>query len=237
MTPDEIKNELERHAAWLRGDDDGARADLRGEDLRGADLRGADLSRADLRGANLVGAKLSGSCLRGARLSGAHLCGANLSRADLRGANLNGANLSSSCLNGANLNGAYLRGANLSGAYIRSADLTHADLVRADLSGASIPSDVPVITDIDAAILRATGEDGLHMGDWHTCSTVHCRAGWAITLCGQAGDDLERRVGPSTAGALIYAASGSHPVPDWFTSDEEALADMRKRASGNKVTT
>jgi hypothetical protein len=39
--------QLELHAKWLRGDDDGQRLDLSGADLRYADLRGVDL-----RGAN-----------------------------------------------------------------------------------------------------------------------------------------------------------------------------------------
>ena len=33
-------------------------------------------------------------------------------------------------------------------------------------------------------------EDGgkLDMSTWHRCGTTHCRAGWAITLAGAAGD-------------------------------------------------
>ena len=58
----DIKLILEKHAKWLRGEDGGECADLRGADLRnanlrGANLRGADLCGADLRGANLCGAK------------------------------------------------------------------------------------------------------------------------------------------------------------------------------------
>lgn len=34
---------LTAHAAWLKGEDGGKRADLQGADLREADLRGADL--------------------------------------------------------------------------------------------------------------------------------------------------------------------------------------------------
>ena len=47
----DIKLILEKHAKWLRGEDGGERADLRGADLSGADLRGANLHSADLRGA------------------------------------------------------------------------------------------------------------------------------------------------------------------------------------------
>ena len=81
MNTDEIKIILEKHAAWLRDDPIGERANLSGADLSGAHLSGADLSGADLSGAHLSGAHLTG-----ADLSGADLRGANLSRANLRGA-------------------------------------------------------------------------------------------------------------------------------------------------------
>jgi hypothetical protein len=80
--------------------------------------------------------------------------------------------------------------------------------------------------------LDAIAADGnaLDMSSWHACETTHCRAGWAITLAGPAGKALEGAVGPSAAGALIYAASGSHPVPNWTASNADALADMKRRA-------
>ena len=84
------------HGKWLRSEDGGTKANLRGANLCGADLYGADLS-----GAYLYGADLSGADLYGANLSGTNLRGANLYGADLRGANLSGANLS-----GANLSSA-----------------------------------------------------------------------------------------------------------------------------------
>lgn len=82
----DIKLILEKHAKWIRGEDGGERADLRGADLRGADLCDADLRDADLRGADLRDADLYYANLRGADLSGADLRGANLHSADLRGA-------------------------------------------------------------------------------------------------------------------------------------------------------
>ena len=114
------------------------------------------------------------------------------------------------------------------------ADLRGADLRDANLSGANLSA--PVVQSIDAAILAAIdGGGALAMGDWHTCETTHCRAGWAIHLAGQAGYDLECRVGPATAGALIYAASGSHPVPDFFATDSAALDDLRARAATRAI--
>ena len=82
----DLKEILEKHKKWLRGDDGGERANL-----SGANLYGANLSWADLSGANLSGANLSWANLYGANLSGANLYGANLSWADLYGANLSGA--------------------------------------------------------------------------------------------------------------------------------------------------
>ena len=73
-----IQEVLEKHSAWLEGEDEGQRADLRGADLQGADLEGANLQGANLRGANLRGADLGGADLRVANLEGANLEGANL---------------------------------------------------------------------------------------------------------------------------------------------------------------
>jgi len=88
MDKQELKNILDKHLKWLRGENGGKRANLSGANLSGADLFGADLSganlsRANLSGANLSGANLSGANLSRANLSGANLSGANLSRADL----------------------------------------------------------------------------------------------------------------------------------------------------------
>lgn len=57
LTKEEIEV-LQRHAKWLKNEEGGEKADLRGADLRGADLRDANLRGADLRGANLWGANL-----------------------------------------------------------------------------------------------------------------------------------------------------------------------------------
>lgn len=72
-TADEIKVILRLHAAWLRGEATGQRAELEKANLHAAWLRGANLRDAYLRGANL-----SGAYLGGANLSGAYLRGANL---------------------------------------------------------------------------------------------------------------------------------------------------------------
>ena len=101
MDAKKLKDILDKHLKWLRGEDGGERANLSGADLSGADLYGANLSGADLSGAILYGANLSGANLSGADLSGAILYGASL-----YGANLSGADLSGAILYGASLYGA-----------------------------------------------------------------------------------------------------------------------------------
>jgi hypothetical protein len=107
------------------------------------------------------------------------------------------------------------------------ADLRGADLRVADLSGA------PKIENIHKAIYAAASADGaLNMGKWHTCETTHCRAGWAVHLAGEEGRALEENIGTAAAGALIYIASDPtlERVPNWYASNDEALADMKALA-------
>jgi hypothetical protein len=77
---------------------------------------------------------------------------------------------------------------------------------------------------------EVTAVDGaLDMSTWHTCETTHCRAGWAITLAGESGKELEKRFGSNVAGALIYQAS-TGMVPDFFADNNEALEDIKRCA-------
>jgi len=179
-------------------------------DLSGADLRGADLRDADLRDADL----------RGADLRGADLSGADLRGADLRGADLSGADL---------------RGADLSDADLRGADLRGADLRGADLS---LGDDVPSVPDIHQQVFAAASQPGaLDMSRWH-CGTAHCRAGWVVTLAGEAGKALENRMGTAGAAMAIYlksdparwGKSSDERLPDFYCQNSEALADMKRMA-------
>ena len=94
MDEQELRRIIESHGKWLRGEEGGKMANLRGADLRGADLREAELREADLCRANLCDADLRGADLYRADLHGANLYGADLHGADLHGANLYGADLS-----------------------------------------------------------------------------------------------------------------------------------------------
>jgi len=188
-------------------------AHLGDADLGGADLRDADLVGADLRGAYLGDADLGGADLRDADLVGAYLGGAYLGGADLGGADLVGAYLV-----GADLRGAYLGGAYLGGADLRDAKLPYA----------------PKIENIDSRILAAIESGGsLNMGQWHSCETTHCRAGWAIHLTGEAGKVLEDQIGSANAAVLIYMASRGS-FPNFYADDATAMADIKACAAKEK---
>ena len=97
----------------------------------------------------------------------------------------------------------------------------------------------PVIADIDRTILDAINESGhsLDMAIWHhvSCGTTHCRGGWAITLAGEAGAKLGSAMGSEGAARAIYAASSpGWTLPNFFASNEDALADMQMRAEASR---
>ena len=182
-----------------------------GEAVKNAVLSGADLSGAVLRGADLRGAVLRGAVLRGADLRGA----------DLRGAVLRGAVLRDAVLSGADLRDAVLRGA-----VLRDADLSE------NLEG------VPFIKDIHQTVYNActVSPDALDMVGWHKCETTHCRAGWVVTLAGEGGKALEFAMGTPAAAAIIYLKSDPklEKMPDFYCSNEEALADMKRLADAER---
>jgi hypothetical protein len=91
---------------------------------------------------------------------------------------------------------------------------------------------IPVIPDIHKAIYAAASQPkALEMGAFHTCEKKHCRAGWAVTLAGQAGRELEEYFNTELAAMLIYRESG-YPINParFYDSNEDALADMERLA-------
>ena len=188
--------------------------------------------------ADLEGAKLQGSNLEGANLTDANLLRANLTDANLEGANLTDANLLRANLTNAKLQGSNLRDAGFTNADLRNADLYRADLEgvmfsRAKLRGAKLPYDAPAVPDIHQRLAEVVNEKNLEMGDWHTCETTHCRAGWVVTLAGEAGRELEGKIGTNAAAALIYMASDPEleRIPNWVADNEDALADIQEMAA------
>ncbi|WP_045769519.1 pentapeptide repeat-containing protein [Xanthomonas albilineans] len=141
---------------------------------------------------------------------------------------INSAVSSRANLIGADLIGANLRSANLIGADLRGADLRSADLRRCPV----------VINNIHSAVYAAASQPmALEMGDWHTCDTTHCRAGWVVTLAGDGGRALEYAYGTSTAAALIYMSSDPQleHIPDFYCGNDKALEDMRRLAEAEAV--
>jgi len=224
MTTEQLKDILDKHAKWRRGEPGGARANLADANLAGANLADANLADANLADANLAGAYLAGANLAGANLADAYLADANLADAYLADANLSGANLA---------------GARHIPDGIEKTDppepykpaRTAADfMARAERFRKRNP-EVPVVEALDLKILDAVTSGGaLDMSKWHSCATTHCRAGWAITLAGEAGKALESKVGPFRAGSLIYSASTGR-VPHFYDTNEGALADIKARAA------
>ncbi len=256
MDKQKLQEIIESHRKWLNGDG-GQRADLkgaylegaylRGAYLRGAYLRGADLKCAYLKGADLEGAYLEGAYLRGAYLRGAdlkcaYLRGADLKCAYLRGSDLEGADLEDADLRGSDLRGADLRGSDLKGAFLRGAYLRGADLKCAYLRGADLKCAylegaddnlIPFISGIHQAVFSAATRSpgSLDMSDWHTCDTTHCRAGWVVTLAGELGKALEKKVGTPVAAHLIYRKSDKYDLlrgVNFYATNEQALKEMKE---------
>jgi hypothetical protein len=210
-------------------------ANLTGADLTGANLTGADLTSADLTSADLTGANLTGADLTGAALVGTTLIVANLTRADLTGAALVGTVLTGANLTGAALVGTTLVGANLTGAALTSADL--ADAYMFDVTW----GDAPVVKDIHKKVYASVMvENTFDMGDWGItngakCGTTMCRAGHVVSIAGAEGVELSTKIGIPSAALAIYAVSDPEyfardGIPDFFTNNEIALADMERLA-------
>ena len=72
----------------------------------------------------------------------------------------------------------------------------------------------------------------LAMGSWHECETTHCRAGWVVTLAGEAGRKLEAFHNTELAAMLIYRESGYHINPARFYDTDHAAMDDIKRLAG-----
>lgn len=118
---------------------------------------------------------------------------------------------------------AVARGADLRGADLRGAVLSNADLLGAPFR----------IEKIHQSVYKAASADGaLDMNNWYACETTHCRAGWIVTLAGDAGRTLEWSHGTAIAAALIYMASDPNleRIPDFYCDNETALEDMRRLA-------
>ena len=138
ISQEELKEILQKHEMWLKGEKYGERAELWNTDLRGFDLSDANLSGADLRKSDLSGADLMYADLKYADFKYTDLSAADLNDADLRGVDLTGADLSYTNLSDANLSNADLNDANLSYTNLSNADLSNTDLRYANLNNANL---------------------------------------------------------------------------------------------------
>jgi hypothetical protein len=96
---------------------------------------------------------------------------------------------------------------------------------------------IPVIENIHAKVYEAaSGQKALDMGNWHTCTTTHCRAGWVVHLAGEAGYALERFHNTPLAAQLIYDASDTSRSMNpcrFYDDNEAAMSDMKRLALGD----
>ncbi len=76
ISKEELNEILEKHKKWVKNEDGGEKADLRGVVLQNADLRCADLQCANLYCADLRGTDLRGADLRDTNVYGVNLKGA-----------------------------------------------------------------------------------------------------------------------------------------------------------------
>lgn len=208
---------IERHANWLRDPLTGDRADFTGKTLaRVASCYAADLRHAIFRGANLTGVDFSSARLNGADFRGALLLECNFDGADLTEADLTGAYLCNARMSRAKLTGAKL------------SVLSHPSVGDTELLTAEPYP--PLVEDILCCI--DSGRGRLDMHAWHTpemssCGTVHCLAGWAVTVHA-VGRRLEHLLGTSAAAALIFQACLGE-VPDYYSTRKVALSWLRKQ--------
>lgn len=92
---------------------------------------------------------------------------------------------------------------------------------------------IPRIKNLEGKILDAIGAEGrLDMEYFHhlTCSSTHCVGGWAIHLAGKKGKALEFTIGSELAAAAIFWVNAGY-VPDFFTSEDNAINDLRAHAT------
>lgn len=76
------------------------------------------------------------------------------------------------------------------------------------------------------------------MGNWHSCDTTHCWAGWITHLAGEAGKQLEKTTDTAFAAQLILRESSEHKVGVnfFYVDGPTALAEMKRLAELEQAT-
>jgi hypothetical protein len=97
--------------------------------------------------------------------------------------------------------------------------------------------EIPVIENIHQKVFDAVNKPGaLDMQTWHSCDTIHCRAGWVVHLAGEPGYALEQQTSTEFAAMQIYHKSSSIRVSPtrFYENSEKALADIKRCAEEEK---
>ena len=81
----------------------------------------------------------------------------------------------------------------------------------------------------EVALVALATPGALDMTRFHVCDTTHCIAGWAITLAGKEGRDLEEKFGTDVAGTILLGANASSM---FYLSDDEARVRLRRVLEG-----
>ncbi len=170
------------------------------------DLRGIDWSKA-----GLVGMRIAYSDLEGVDFRKRDMAGAYFYRCDVRCVNWSGADLSRACFAGCQMDGGIFTGAKMPLAAFNNNVMrdTRFGRVRGERAECQLTKNFNM-----KKAMAAIPSSRLEMGAWHKYeNTVHCLAGWAITVHPE-GEKLEKLVGPATA-ATILLAEGGLPIPDF----------------------
>lgn len=228
------------------------------------DCRGLDFSNRTIKRC-LTGIDFTGSKLVNTKFYMSSLRNCNFTKCDMRGTSFEGVGLPGTIFKGAIFNtktsfyNAELSGANFAGCdmaplfvggnlpAIKNIDKTIVQAIKGEKATVENRRASEFSGDYyDNNTIKVGDAGALDMGVWHAegeygeasmqiCRTTHCRGGWAIHLLGRRGKDMEKRLGSSAAAGLIYAASGSHPVPDWYTTTDKAWEDLKTRSRRKSV--
>ncbi len=102
-----------------------------------------------------------------------------------------------------------------------------------------VADSIPAVPRLYSQILEAVGREGcwLGMGQWHTCETDHCIAGWTTHLAGPRGLEMETAYGSTAAAAILIhmRSCPGVPIPDYYCGYEKGMEQLRVLAAAAAV--
>jgi hypothetical protein len=96
-------------------------------------------------------------------------------------------------------------------------------------------ANIPIVKDLNIKVLDAVTPTGaLNMGEWHTCNTTHCWAGWIVHLAGKEGYDLEEKTSTEFAAKALFKQSTGKSIDtkNFHTDNETAMEKIKEFAKG-----